>query len=65
MHMVPGNDSVARRLKEVRRGSLVSLSGYLIEARRADGWRWQSSLSREDTGEGSCELVWVERLDLR
>lgn len=65
MHIVPGNDAVARRLKEVRRGSLVSLSGYLIEARRADGWRWQSSLSREDTGEGSCELVWVERLELR
>jgi hypothetical protein len=65
MHIVPGSDAVARRLKEVRRGSLVSLSGYLIEARRADGWRWQSSLSREDTGEGSCELVWVERLELR
>ena len=65
MHIVPGNDAVARRLKEARRGSLVSLSGYLIEARRADGWRWQSSISREDTGEGSCELVWVERLDLR
>jgi hypothetical protein len=65
MHMVPGNDAVARRLKEVRRGSLVSLSGYLIEARRPDGWRWMSSLSREDTGEGSCELVWIERLELR
>jgi hypothetical protein len=65
MHIVPGNDLVARRLREVRRGSLVSLSGYLIEARRADGWRWLSSLSREDTGEGSCELVWVERLELR
>jgi len=65
MHIVPGNDAVARRLKDVRRGSLVSFFGYLIEARRADGWRWQSSLSREDTGEGSCELVWVERLELR
>lgn len=29
------------------------------------GWRWRSSLSREDTGDGSCELVWVERLELR
>lgn len=65
MHMVPANDAVARSLKEIRRGHLVRLSGYLIEARGADGWRWRSSLSREDTGDGSCELVWVERLELR
>ncbi|MGH8700806.1 MAG: hypothetical protein ACREVR_06465 [Burkholderiales bacterium] len=65
MHMIPANDAVARRLDEVRRGHVVRLSGYLIEARGADGWRWRSSLTREDTGNGSCELVWVERLELR
>jgi hypothetical protein len=65
MHLVPANDVVASRLNEVRRGHFVRLSGYLIEARAADGWRWKSSLTREDTGNGSCELIWVERLELR
>jgi hypothetical protein len=48
----------------VRTGSVVRLEGYLVEARADDGWRWRSSLTREDTGNGACELVWVERLDV-
>jgi hypothetical protein len=65
MHMVPANEEVARQLEAVRRGHVVRLAGYLIEARRSDGWRWKSSLSRSDTGDGACELIWVERLELR
>ena len=64
MHMVPADGLVARRLKDVRPGHIVKLSGYLIEARAPDGWRWRSSLSREDTGNGACELIWVERVEL-
>ena len=65
MHMVPADDSVARLLKDVRRGHIVKLSGYLIEASASDGFRWRSSLTREDTGNGACELIWVERIELR
>jgi hypothetical protein len=65
MHLVPANDEMARQLSAVRRGHMVRLSGYLIEARGADGWRWRSSLTRTDTGNGACELIWVERLSLR
>ena len=32
----------------------------LVEATSEDGWRWRSSLTREDTGARSCELVFVE-----
>lgn len=62
MHMVPANADVERVLKSVRSGQHVTFSGYLIEVRAPDGWRWKSSLSREDTGAGACELVWVERI---
>ena len=65
MHMVPGNEGVAHQLKAVRPGQIVRLSGFLIEARGADGWRWRSSLVRNDTGNGACELVWVNRMELR
>jgi hypothetical protein len=27
-----------------------------------DGFTWSSSLSREDTGNGACELIWIEQL---
>ncbi len=64
MHMIPADDMVADLLDDVRVGSLVSLRGYLVEARADDGWRWRSSLTRDDTGARSCELVFVERVSV-
>ncbi|MDR3685068.1 MAG: hypothetical protein P4L11_15170, partial [Geothrix sp.] len=60
MHLIPSSESVARRLLSVKPGQLVELRGQLIRADGKDGWRWVSSLSRTDTGDGSCEVVWVE-----
>lgn len=64
MHMIPATPAIERRLVALRRGDVVRLRGSLVEAQAPDGWRWRSSLSREDTGAGACELVWVEELDL-
>jgi hypothetical protein len=60
MHMIPSNESVARRLLSVKPGQLVELRGQLIRADDKSGWHWVSSLTRTDTGDGSCEVVWVE-----
>jgi hypothetical protein len=43
----------------VRAGDRVRIEGWLVEATAPDGWRWRSSLTREDTGNGACELVYV------
>lgn len=58
-HLVPADDNVKTRLLEVRKGEIVMLKGYLINVRHSDGWRWHSSLTREDSGAGACELMWV------
>lgn len=63
MHMIPANDSVARTLAQVGKGQRIRLSGKLVRVEGDDGWRWVSSLTREDTGAGACELVWVESLE--
>ena len=62
MHLVPANKDVRRAMKSARVGQLVSLSGQLVEISRADGWRWRSSLTRDDVGGGSCELILVEQI---
>ena len=59
MHIVPADPDVERALDGVRAGQMVRLQGWLIEARRDDGWRWRSSLTREDSGDGACELIYV------
>lgn len=62
-HCIPANDDVRRQLLDVKRHELVTLSGYLVEVTRADGFRWRSSLTREDTGGGACEIVWITTLE--
>ncbi|MCP5420239.1 MAG: hypothetical protein H6970_11325 [Gammaproteobacteria bacterium] len=64
MHMIPATRTIEKRLKSIRNGNLVRFSGYLVEVNRDDGWHWRSSLTRNDTGNGACELVWVETLDV-
>jgi hypothetical protein len=60
MHLIPSSSAVWRQLKSVRAGHVVRFSGYLVSARADDGWRWDSSLTRQDSGPGACELVGVE-----
>jgi len=60
MHLIAADEAVKRRLLSVRIGQVVELHGQLIQADGKDGWRWISSLTRTDTGDGSCEVVWVD-----
>ncbi len=60
MHLIPADEVVAKRLLAVRPGQLVDLKGQLVRADGTDGWHWVSSLSRSDTGDGSCEVIFVE-----
>jgi hypothetical protein len=59
MHLIPASDDVARALDHVQRGDRVRMDGWLVEADAPDGWTWRSSLSREDSGDGACEVVYV------
>jgi hypothetical protein len=65
MHMIPATEDIERRLLGIRAGQIVTFAGYLVEVHGPNGWLWRSSLTREDTGAGACELVWVEKLDVR
>lgn len=65
MHMIPATPDIERRLDSVRPGQIVMLRGYLVNVQGQDGFAWRSSLTREDTGAGACELVWVERFEAR
>lgn len=63
MHMIPSDDTVLRSLQRIRPGQVVHLEGFLVDASRPNGWRWHTSMTREDTGDGACELVYVESID--
>jgi hypothetical protein len=62
MHIIPANKIVKSELEDVLVGEIIYLKGFLIEVTGKNGWHWKSSLSRTDTGNGACELVYVEKL---
>lgn len=62
VHIIPKNETIKDKFDDVYSGSLIEMKGYLLEITTADGWRWKSSLKRDDTAGGSCELFWVEDL---
>lgn len=65
MHLIPANALIEHTLKEIEKNDRVRFRGYLVRAEGPNGWLWKSSLTRQDTGNGACELVWVETLEKR
>lgn len=64
MHLIPGTRDIARQLRRLRKGHLASIKGFLVRA-DAGNWHWISSLTRQDTGAGACELIWVQEFSFR
>jgi hypothetical protein len=58
VHLIPADDNIRRQLNNLRRNDTVQLSGYLVAVQFAPG-EWRSSLSREDSGDGACEIIYV------
>jgi hypothetical protein len=63
-HILPANNDIARQVKSVKRDDIVRLQGYLVQVTKADGFLWRSSLTRGDTGDGSCEVLWVTNVEV-
>ena len=64
MHMIPASDSIENTLEKLRVGDIVSLHGYLVDVDHKSGWQWRTSMSRTDTGDGACEIVYVESMKI-
>ncbi len=64
MHIIPSTPAIASRCKSLRTGALVHLDGDLVEATAPDQPAWRSSLTRTDSGNGVCELIWLKEISL-
>lgn len=65
MHLIPADGRVKRHLLKARRGQVVALRGKLVRIEGPGGFRWTSSTTRSDSGDGSCEVVWVDDARLK
>jgi hypothetical protein len=62
-HVIPADQSVRRQLKHLRVGQVVHMTGLLVDAVRDDGITIKTSLTRSDSGPGSCEILLVTEVE--
>lgn len=63
-HTIAANGEVLDTIADLRPGHVIYLRGHLVRVTAPDGWYWRSSLSRTDRGDGSCELIWVDEIEI-
>lgn len=65
MHLIPSTPYIEQEIKRLRKGQVVKLDGYLVKVNFADGSEAKSSMAREDSGAGACEIMWVRNLEVQ
>jgi hypothetical protein len=65
-HLLSDNPTIARKLRTVRIGDQIHFRGYLAEYSHNHGMAFKRGTStvRTDTGDGACETVYVESVDI-
>jgi hypothetical protein len=63
-HLLPSTSDVWDALDSVRVGEVVKVEGDLVDL-KGDDFTMSTSLTREDTGAGACEILYVESVTRR
>ncbi|MBR4224385.1 MAG: hypothetical protein IKR73_06210 [Oscillospiraceae bacterium] len=62
-HLIPMDGIAKRDIMKIKTGDHIRIKGYLVDVygSKPDGsyFTWNSSVSREDTGNGACEVIYV------
>jgi hypothetical protein len=62
VHVISANRTVANAVSKLRAGQLVAMRGYLVNVSGPEGFHWNTSLSRDDSGDGACEVFYVQEI---
>jgi hypothetical protein len=63
LHVVAGDPALRESLSELRRGNVVKIEGWLVEAVAGDGFRWRGK-ARELAPKMPATLLWVQKLEV-
>lgn len=65
VHMIPKDPDIRKKLMKIDEGDVVHLTGKLVQVTKENPrFVWKSSLRRDDSGDGACELLWVEDVEI-
>jgi hypothetical protein len=70
-HLLINQRDLLGKLKSIARGDQVKIKGKLVNVKakpsgstESSEITWNSSTSREDSGAGACEVIYVEQIDI-
>lgn len=65
-HLLSDDKRVREKIRSVQIGDQIRMKGMLVNysAASAPGWTRDSSITRTDTGNGACEVFFVEEVDI-
>jgi hypothetical protein len=64
-HIIPATPNLAKAVKGLKEGNVVEMTGHLVDVaavKKSENYRWNSSVSTTDRGDGSCEIIYLTRL---
>ena len=64
-HIIPATPNLAKAVKVLKEGNIVEMTGHLVDVsavKKSESYRWNSSVSTTDKGDGSCEIIYLTRL---
>ena len=65
-HLIPASKNIKKAMRKARKGDLIRIEGHLVHVETSKAGRmissWNSSVTRKDTGDGACEIIYVTRL---
>lgn len=64
-HVICHDETLCKAVSRIDKGDIVRVTGYLIYMQgtyKGNEVNWNSSLSRNDTGNGACEIIYLSSL---
>ncbi len=63
-HLIASDELVRSALNDVKIGDQIRIRGKLVNYKYPRGGQRSTSTTRTDTGNGACETIYVERVDI-
>jgi hypothetical protein len=65
IHLIPASDNLRRAILRASEHQPIRLSGFLVDIAgsvRKRSFTWRTSMTRDDTGDGACEVLYVREI---
>lgn len=65
-HLIPSDNKIEKLIYSIKEGDFIRIEGYLVnvycEKSDRSYFKWNTSTSRKDSGNGACEIIYVTNI---